>query len=356
MHAFRGVGGTPRVIAKGKGVVITDVDGNNYIDYIGAWGSLILGHADDRVVVAIGKATAKGCAFGAPTETETQLAELIVARVPSIETVRFVNSGTEAAMSAIRLARGYTGRDKIIKFEGCYHGHCDALLVQAGAEATMPARSSSPGVPAGTTADTLVLPYNDIGAVETVLRQHGHQVAAVLVEPIAGNMGCVPPNKGYLEGLRRLCTEHEVVLIFDEVMTGFRVSPGGAQQLYGVQPDLTCLGRIVGGGLPLAAYGGHREIMETVLPAGEVYQAGTFSGNLLGTAAGIATLQAPGRRGCIRIAGGGRCEAGGRIAVGRRSRRCCHVPHARGQHDVLRFFSSGPVTDYASVARCDTRS
>ena len=355
VRAFRGVGGTPRVIAKAKGAVITDVDGNSYIDYVGSWGPLILGHADERVVAAIDKAAAKGCSFGAPTEAETQLAELIVSRVPSIEMVRMVNSGTEAGMSAIRLARGYTGRDKIIKFEGCYHGHSDALLVQAGSGAMTFGSPSSPGVPAGTVADTLVLSYNDLDAVEAALSEHGKQMAAVLVEPIAGNMGCILPNTGYLEGLRRLCTEHDVLLIFDEVMTGFRVAPGGTQQLYGVQPDLTCLGKIVGGGLPVAAYGGRREIMEQVSPVGAVYQAGTLSGNPLGMAAGIATLHALAEEGvyesleasAAKLAQGLRSAAAGAGVATR---------HTRVGSMMCTFFSSEPVTDFASAGRCDTRA
>ena len=355
VRAFRAVGGTPRVIAKGKGAVLTDVDGNSYIDYVGSWGPLILGHADERVVAAVDKAAAKGCSFGAPTEAETQLAELIVARVPSIEMVRFVNSGTEAAMSALRLARGHTGRNKIIKFEGCYHGHSDALLVQAGSGAMTFGAPSSPGVPAGTTADTLVLPYNDLDAVEAVLKTHAAQVAAVLIEPIAGNMGCVPPNTGYLEGLRRLCTENEVVLVFDEVMTGFRVSPGGAQELYGVQPDLTCLGKIVGGGLPLAAYGGRREIMEKVSPLGDVYQAGTLSGNPLATAAGIATLQALAEDDAYEA-----LEASAaKLAEGlRAAAETAKVPtyHPRVGSMMGMFFSSEPVTDHATAGRCNTRA
>ncbi|MCK4658927.1 MAG: glutamate-1-semialdehyde 2,1-aminomutase [Phycisphaerae bacterium] len=355
VRAFRGVGGTPRVIARAKEAVITDVDGNRYIDYVGSWGPLILGHADDRVVAAIGKAAGKGCSFGAPTEAETQLAELIVARVPSIEMVRFVNSGTEATMSAIRLARGYTGRDKIIKFEGCYHGHCDALLVQAGSGAMTFGAPSSPGVPAGTTADTLVLAYNDLEVVADALGRHGEQVAAVLLEPIAGNMGCIPPREGYLEGLRRLCDEHQVVLIFDEVMTGFRVSAGGAQQLYGVQPDLTCLGKIVGGGLPMAVYGGRREIMEKVSPVGEVYQAGTLSGNPLAMAAGIATLQALADDDAYET-----LEASSaRLADGLKSAaRSAGVStyHTRVGSMMCTFFSSTPVIDYTSAGRCDTAS
>jgi len=355
VRAFRAVGGTPRVIAKGKGAVITDVDGNSYIDYVGSWGPLVLGHADDRVVVAVDKAAAKGCSFGAPTDAETQLAELIVARVPSIEMVRFVNSGTEAAMSAIRLARGHTGRDKIIKFEGCYHGHSDALLVEAGSGAMTLGAPSSPGVPAGTIADTLVLRYNDLDVVEAALKAHGGKVAAVLVEPIAGNMGCVPPNTGYLEGLRRLCNEHEVLLVFDEVMTGFRVSPGGAQQLYDVQPDLTCLGKIVGGGLPAAAYGGRREIMEKVSPVGDVYQAGTLSGNPLAMAAGIATLQALAEAGVYESleAGGAKLAEGLRLAA---QAAGVATQHARVGSMLCTFFSSEPVTDFASAGRCGTKA
>ncbi|MFH0980630.1 MAG: glutamate-1-semialdehyde 2,1-aminomutase [Planctomycetota bacterium] len=355
VRAFRAVGGTPRMIAKGKGAVITDVDGNAYIDYVGSWGPLILGHADDRVVAAIDKAAAKGCSFGAPTEAETQLAEWIIARMSSIEMVRFVNSGTEAAMSAIRLARGYTGRDKIIKFEGCYHGHCDALLVKAGSGAMTFGAPSSLGVPAGTAADTLVLPYNDLPVVAAALKKHGREIAAVLVEPIAGNMGCVPPNKGYLQGLRRLCTEHGVVLIFDEVMTGFRVAPGGAQQLYDVRPDLTCLGKVGGGGLPLAAYGGRRKIMERVSPLGAVYQAGTLSGNPLAVAAGIATLEALAEEQVYESLE----AAGAKLAEGLRAAAegaGVSTYHTRVGSMLCTFFTSGPVTDYASAARCNAKA
>ena len=354
VRAFRGVGGTPRFIAKGKGAVLTDIDGNSYIDYVGSWGPLILGHADDRVVVAIDKAAAKGCSFGAPTEAETQLAEMIIARVPSIEMVRFVNSGTEATMSAMRLARGFTGRDKVIKFEGCYHGHCDALLVKAGSGALTLGAPSSPGVPKGTTADTLVLPYNDLGGVEKALRKHGNNVAAVLVEPIAGNMGCVPPNTGYLPGLRSLCSEHGTLLIFDEVMTGFRVAPGGAQQLYGVQPDLTCLGKIVGGGLPMAAYGGRRPIMEKVSPLGAVYQAGTLSGNPLAMAAGIATLQALAEPEVYAT-----LEArSAKLAEGLQAAAdAAEVPlyTTRVGSMLCGFFSAAPVTDHTWATRCNTK-
>ncbi|MCP4589736.1 MAG: glutamate-1-semialdehyde 2,1-aminomutase [bacterium] len=355
VRAFRGVGGTPRFIAKGKGACITDIDGNCYIDYVGSWGPLILGHADDRVVAAISKAAAKGCSFGAPTEAETQLAELIVSRVRSIEMVRFVNSGTEATMSAIRLARGHTGRAKIIKFEGCYHGHSDGLLVQAGSGAMTFGQPSSPGVPAGTTADTLVLPFNDLAAVETAMKQYGSELAALLVEPIGGNMGCVPPNNGYLQGLRRLCSEYGIVLIFDEVMTGFRVSAGCAQGLYDVHPDLTCLGKIVGGGLPMAAYGGRREIMQKVSPVGDVYQAGTLSGNPLAMAAGLATLRALAEDGVYES-----LEAtSARLADGLESAaKQAGVPtvHARVGSMMCTFFHTEPVTDFASASRCNTQA
>jgi glutamate-1-semialdehyde 2,1-aminomutase len=244
VRAFGAVGETPPFIAKGSGAILTDLDGNDYIDYVGSWGPLILGHADERVEAAVCKAAAKGCSFGAPTELEVRLAELVISRVPSIELIRFVNSGTEATMSAVRLARGFTGRSKVVKCEGCYHGHVDALLVQAGSGAMTLGTPSSPGVPASTTGDTVVLPYNDAVAAERVFERQGPDIAAVLIEPIAGNMGLVPPELGYLEALGKLCADHGALLIFDEVMTGFRVSPGGAQEINGIRPDLTCLGKI----------------------------------------------------------------------------------------------------------------
>ncbi len=291
VRAYRAVGRDPVTITHGKGAIVTDVDGNDYVDYVGSYGPLILGHAPEAVAAALTKTIDKGWTFGMPTELETQLAELVIELVPSVEVVRFVNSGTEAAMSAIRLARAATGRGKIIKCTGCYHGHTDALLVQAGSGATTLGTPSSPGVPASLTADTLLVPYNDLDAVRAAMQAHAGDIACMAVEPVAGNMGCVPPAEGYLQGLRDLCDEFGVLLLFDEVMTGFRVNLGGAQKLYGVTPDLTCLGKVVGGGLPCAAYGGREDLMRQVSPDGPVYQAGTLSGNPLAMAAGLATLQ-----------------------------------------------------------------
>ncbi len=290
-RAFGAVGGEPLVIARGEGAYLYDVDGNRYVDYIGSWGPMILGHAHPKVRQALHTAVDQGTSFGAPTEQENHLAELIVQRVPSIEQVRLVNSGTEATMSAIRLARGFTGRHKIIKFSGNYHGHVDSLLVAAGSAAATLGVPNSPGVTPGTAQDTLVLPYNDIDSFCDAFKQHPDEIAGVIFEPVVGNMGCVPPLPGFLQTIRDQCTQHGAVMIMDEVMTGFRVAAGGAQQLYGVMPDLTTLGKIVGGGLPIGAYGGRADIMGHILPAGEVFQAGTLSGNPLATAAGIATLE-----------------------------------------------------------------
>jgi glutamate-1-semialdehyde 2,1-aminomutase len=278
-------------INKGCGARVTDRDGNEYIDYVGSYGPLILGHSHPHVLSAINQAATMGTSFGMPTEVETRLAEMVVEAVPAIEVVRFVNSGTEAAMSAIRLARAATGRPKLVKCTGCYHGHSDALLVQAGSGATTLGVPSSPGVPAGVTADTLLVPFNDLDAAARTFNKFSDTIACMAVEPIAGNMGCIRPKAGYLEGLRALCDEYGALLLFDEVMTGFRVAYGGAQQLYGVLPDLTCLGKVVGGGLPCAAYGGRESVMRQVAPDGPMYQAGTLSGNPLAMAAGIATLQ-----------------------------------------------------------------
>ena len=291
VRSFANVGGNPLFIARAEGSKIYDIDGNEYIDYVGSWGPMVVGHAHPQVVKAIQEAAARGTSYGAPTLLETELAKLVQTVYPSIEVIRMVNSGTEATMSALRLARGYTGRDKIVKFIGCYHGHSDSLLVSAGSGLATFGVPSSPGVTKGTAADTIAVPYNDEDAIRSVMERDGDQIAAVIVEPVAGNMGLVLPRQGYLSLLRELTQKHGTLLIFDEVMCGFRASLGGAQAAYGIRPDLTCLGKIIGGGLPVAAYGGRREIMERVSPAGPVYQAGTLSGNPLAMTAGIETLK-----------------------------------------------------------------
>ncbi len=290
VRAFKAVGGDPLFIKRAKGAYITDADGNDYIELINSWGPMILGHAHEAIESAVAKALSNSMSFGAPTEAEVDMAELIVSMVPSIESVRMVNSGTEATMSAIRVARGYTGKDKIIKFEGCYHGHGDAFLIAAGSGAITMGSPNSPGVTKGTAADTISVPFNNEEAVNKAFETHSDNLAAVIIEPVAGNMGCVLPKPGFLEHLRKLCTNHGVVLIFDEVMTGFRLSQGGAQQLLGITPDMTTLGKIIGGGLPVGAYGGKKEIMDHVSPTGPVYQAGTLSGNPIAMAAGYAML------------------------------------------------------------------
>jgi glutamate-1-semialdehyde 2,1-aminomutase len=290
VRAFRGVGGTPRFIKSARGATITDVDGRTYIDYVGSWGPMILGHADEEVVAAIQEVTAGGTSFGSPTELEVNLAQEVVDAVPSIEMVRMVSSGTEATMSAIRLARGVTGRTKLIKFEGCYHGHGDSLLVKAGSGVATLGLPDSPGVPAALAQNTITLPFNDVAALEETFAEH-KDIAAVIVEPVVGNMGCVPPQPGYLESLRKLTKASGALLIFDEVMTGFRVARGGAQELYNITPDITTLGKIIGGGLPVGAYGGSRELMNHIAPAGPIYQAGTLSGNPLSMTAGLVTLR-----------------------------------------------------------------
>jgi len=291
VRAFRSVGRNPLFIARAEGAKLWDVDGNEFIDYVGSWGPMILGHAHPRVLEAVIRAASAGTSFGAPTELELRMAELITAIMPSIEMVRMVNSGTEATMSAIRLARAFTGREKFIKFEGCYHGHGDAFLIKAGSGAMTLSIPDSPGVPAPVAAGTLTAAFNDMASVESLVAQNPGAIAAVIVEPVVGNMGCVPPEPGFLQGLRNLCTREGALLIFDEVMTGFRVAIGGAQRLYGVRPDLTTLGKIIGGGLPVGAYGGKREIMEMVAPSGPMYQAGTLSGNPLAMTAGYETLR-----------------------------------------------------------------
>jgi glutamate-1-semialdehyde 2,1-aminomutase len=290
VRAFGSVGGTPRVIDYGEGAYMVDVDGNRYIDYVLSWGPLVLGHAHPVVIEALERTMRRGTSYGAPTAIENELAELVIDTVPSVEMIRFVNSGTEACMSALRLARAYTGRDKIVKFAGNYHGHADMLLVQAGSGVATFGLPDSPGVPNGTTANTLIAPYNDLDAVRALFEANPAQIAGVIAEPIAANMGFVVPDEGYLQGLIDLCHEYGAVMILDEVMTGFRVSVGGAQAAYNIDPDITCLGKVIGGGLPVGAYAGKREIMETVAPAGTMYQAGTLSGNPLAMAAGLATI------------------------------------------------------------------
>ena len=352
-RAFGGVGGEPIVVERGEGPYLWDVDGNRYIDYVGSWGPLVFGHAHRVVIEAIGQASQRGTSFGAPTTGENELAELIVAAVPSVEKVRLVNSGTEATMSAIRLARGFTGRDVIVKFAGNYHGHVDSLLVSAGSSAATLAVPNSPGVTAGTTRDTLVLAYNDVSGLERAFAEHGPRIAGVIFEPVVGNMGVVVPTPEFLAALRKQTRAHEALLICDEVMTGFRVAYGGAQELFGIDPDLTTLGKIVGGGLPVGAYGGRAEIMNHVLPEGKVFQAGTLSGNPLATAAGCATLRAlRDERPYERLE-----QLGARLEAGLRATATeAGVPHqfARVGSMMTLFFADKPVTDWDSASRCDT--
>ncbi len=352
-RAFGAVGGNPVVIERGEGAYLFDVDGNRYIDYVGSWGPLILGHRHERVIAAVQEALSRGTSFGAPTPWETQLAEAVVELVPSIEKVRMVNSGTEATMSAIRLARGFTRRDAVVKFAGCYHGHVDSLLVQAGSGAMTHGVPSSPGVPAGCTADTLLCAYNNAEELSELFARHGAQIAAVILEPVAGNMGVVPPQPGFLETARRLCDEHGALLIFDEVMTGFRLGLGGAQQRFGVTPDLTTLGKIIGGGLPVGAYGGRSEIMDTISPTGPVYQAGTLSGNPLAMASGLSTLQTLRETDPYpRLE-----ELTERLADGiDRAATDAGIPHtvARVGSMFTLFFSAERVVDQQSASACDT--
>jgi len=353
VRAFKGVGGSPIFVERGKGSKIWDVDGKQYIDHVCSWGPLILGHADKEVIARLKKVIPQGTSFGIPTERENVLARMVIKAVPSIEKTRLVSSGTEAVMSAIRLARGYTGRSVIIKFEGCYHGHADGLLVKAGSGATTLGVPTSPGVPPEYASCTMTLPYNDIDAVAKACRKHGKKIAAIILEPIAGNMGVVPAVDGFLESLREITEKHGILLIFDEIISGFRVAYGGAQSLYKIKPDLTTLGKIIGGGLPVGAYGGRADIMDHMAPAGPVYQAGTLSGNPLAVEAGIATLEILSRPGTYkkldRLAaklGDGLIEAAKMMGV--------PSYHTRVGSMLCMFFTGAPVNSYSDALKCDT--
>jgi glutamate-1-semialdehyde 2,1-aminomutase len=351
VRAFKAVGGTPVFAAEGRGARIRDPEGREYIDYIGSWGPLIAGHAHPRIVAAVQEQAARGTSFGMPTELETELARRICERVPACERVRFVSSGTEATMSAIRLARGATGRDEILKLEGCYHGHADSLLVDAGSGVATLGIPGSPGVPGALAALTRVVPFNDVEAVERTFGEHGEKIACLIVEPIAGNMGVVPPAEGYLEALRRLSEAHGVVLIFDEVMTGFRVDRGCAQGLYGVRPDLSCFGKVIGGGLPAAAYGGRADLMTRVAPEGPVYQAGTLSGNPLAMRAGIETLELLDDAAYQQLEkSSARLERLLAEAAGQAGR---NVTINRVGSMLTVFFTDRPVHDFQTAKECD---
>jgi glutamate-1-semialdehyde 2,1-aminomutase len=352
VRAFGSVGGTPRFFKRGQGAFVWDEDDKRYLDYVGSWGPLIAGHAHPDVVRAVQEAAAQGLSFGAPTERELEMAELLTRLVPSMDEVRLVSSGTEATMSAIRLARGFTGRSRIVKFEGCYHGHADSLLVKAGSGALTFGQPSSAGVPPELAAHTLTLSYNDIAGVEALFSQMGGEIACIIVEPVAGNMNLIAPKPGFLETLRAVCTNYGSVLIFDEVMTGFRVGLGSAQGLFGITPDLTTLGKVIGGGLPVGAFGGRREIMEKLAPSGPVYQAGTLSGNPVAVAAGMATLklvQAPGFYEALAARTKALCE--GLRTAARKAGVCFSAQSVGGMFGV--YFSATPPTSYAEALGCD---
>ncbi|MDH3676260.1 MAG: glutamate-1-semialdehyde 2,1-aminomutase [Anaerolineae bacterium] len=354
-RAFGAVGGQPLFVDRAQGPYLWDVDGNRYIDYVLSWGPLILGHANAEVVEAVQKTALRGTSYGAPTALETELAKIVCGLIPSAEQVRFVNSGTEATMSVLRLARAYTGRDKIIKLQGNYHGHADFLLVQAGSGVATLGLPDSPGVPKGATRDTLTAPYNDLETVAMLFKEHGDELAAIILEPVAGNMGLVLPLKNYLTGLRELCSKYGALLIFDEVMTGFRVAPGGAQEYYGVTPDLTALGKVIGGGLPVGAYAGRRDIMQTVAPAGSMYQAGTLSGNPLAMSAGITTLKQLGEPGVFDKLVDGTTKLSEGISAAAEAAGVPLYPTQAGTMFCF-FFSQQPVTNWDTAAQCDTQT
>jgi glutamate-1-semialdehyde 2,1-aminomutase len=352
VRAFRGVGGTPLFIKSARGAYLYDADGRDYIDYVGSWGPMILGHAHPEIIAAIQRVATLGTSFGAPTELEIELAEEVIDAFPSVEKLRLTSSGTEATMSALRVARGFTNRNKILKFEGCYHGHGDSLLVKAGSGVATLGLPDSPGVLPELAQATLTVPFNDLVALEETFAAFGSEIAAVIIEPVAGNMGCVPPNDGYLAGIRKITTEYGALLIFDEVMTGFRVARGGAQELYGIKPDLTCLGKIIGGGLPVGAFGGRRDVMDVVAPVGPVYQAGTLSGNPLAVTAGLTALRLLKKTNPYPLLE----KATGRLVEGLRE-----VGRAAGVVTVTNrvgsmftcFFTNLPVTDWSTANRSD---
>ncbi len=353
VRAFKGVGGDPVFVDHAKGAYFTDPDGKRYIDYVGSWGPMILGHAHDDVIEAVREAALRGLSFGAPTEMETTMADMICEIVPSMDMVRMTSSGTEATMSAIRLARGFTGRDKIVKFEGCYHGHSDSLLVKAGSGALTLGEPSSPGVPAALAEHTITLNYNDADQVRETFSQIGDQIACIIVEPVAGNMNCIPPVEGFLETLRAVCDEYNSVLIFDEVMTGFRVALGGAQAMYGVKPDLTTLGKIIGGGMPVGAFGGRRDIMEHIAPLGPVYQAGTLSGNPVAMAAGLKTLELLSAEGFhAQLSAKVETLVNGMMNEAKSAGIPMTENHAGGMFGLF-FTDASKVTNFAETTACD---